>query len=79
MTMQHQIEAVTAQALDRAPFTHFDQLIMIHQGQVCILEVDDLSFRWTDASDTVLHKIQGDLSDDNGEQMDWLDEDTIWH
>jgi hypothetical protein len=70
MTMQHQIDAAIAQTIIRAPFTYFDQLILIHQGRVCIVEEDDLSFRWTDASDTLLHKIAGELSDDEADDLE---------
>jgi hypothetical protein len=74
MTIQHQIDAAISKAIIRAPFTYFDQLILIHDGAVCIIEEDDLSFRWIDACDTILHKIPGELSDDETEDFDPDDE-----
>jgi hypothetical protein len=74
MTIQHKIAAAISKAIIRAPVTYFDQLILIHDGAVCIIEEDDPSFRWTDACDIILHKIPGELSDDDDDRFDPDDE-----
>jgi hypothetical protein len=83
MTIQNRIEhavsgaiaGAIAKAIDRAPFTYFDQLIILRGGEVCITEEDDLSGPGVDASDILLHRIAGELSDDDLYDPDNLDAD----
>jgi hypothetical protein len=66
-----------ARAIERGPFTCFDQLIILHSGEVRILAEDDLSVRGLVASDILLHRITGEISGEGAYDLEVLERFSI--